>query len=51
MHQPMLTLDFLDRATTLHGDVTGIVADDGTGYIYEEVGERVDRLSYQLLVM
>ena len=48
MHQPMLTLDFLDRATDLYGDVTGVVAHDGTEFTYREFGERVNALSRAL---
>jgi len=49
MFRPMLTTDFLDRAVTLYGDETGVVADDGTAFTYAEFGERVDRLSNALL--
>ena len=49
MHQPMTTLDFLDRAVDLYDDVTGVVAHDGTEYTYGEFGERVDRLSNALV--
>ncbi|ELY61938.1 long-chain-fatty-acid--CoA ligase [Natronococcus jeotgali] len=48
MKQPLLTTDFLDRAVNLFGDDIGIVADDGTEFTYNEVGERVDRLSNAL---
>jgi fatty-acyl-CoA synthase len=44
----MLTLDFLDRATDLYGDVTGVVAHDGTEFTYSEFGERVNSLSHAL---
>jgi fatty-acyl-CoA synthase len=49
MKVEMLTTDFLDRALDLYGDVTGVVAADGTEYTYEEFGERVDRLSNALV--
>jgi fatty-acyl-CoA synthase len=48
MNVPMLTTDFLDRGVDLYGDVTAIVADDGTEYSYAEFGERVNRLSNAL---
>jgi len=48
MRQPMLTLDFLDRAVDLYGDRVGVVAHDGTEYTYDEFGERVDRVSNAL---
>jgi fatty-acyl-CoA synthase len=44
----MLTLDFLDRATELYGDVTGVVAHDGTEFTYGEFGDRVNALSNAL---
>lgn len=48
MKQPLLTTDFLDRAVNLYGDDIGIVANDGTEFTYNEVGERIDRLSNAL---
>ncbi|MGQ4555377.1 long-chain-fatty-acid--CoA ligase [Halobellus sp. GM3] len=45
MHRPLLTTDFLDRAVELFGDDVGLIADDGTEYTYNELGERIDRLS------
>ena len=45
MHQPMTTLDFLDRGVDVYGDAVGVVAHDGTEYTYAEFGERVDRMA------
>ncbi|PSQ13973.1 long-chain fatty acid--CoA ligase [Halobacteriales archaeon QS_8_69_73] len=48
MRREMLTTDFLDRAVDLYGDVTGVVAHDGTEYTYAELGARVGRLANAL---
>lgn len=48
MKRPMLTTDYLDRAVNLFGGDVGVVAEDGTEFTYNEVGERVDRLSAAL---
>ena len=48
MKREMLTLDFLDRASDIYGDVTGIVAHDGTEYTYAELDDRVNRLANAL---
>ncbi|WP_256290112.1 class I adenylate-forming enzyme family protein [Halobellus inordinatus] len=48
MHRPLLTTDFLDRATELYGDDVGVIADDGTEFTYGELGARVNRLSNAL---
>ncbi|WP_246999436.1 long-chain-fatty-acid--CoA ligase [Halosolutus gelatinilyticus] len=49
MKQEMRTTDFLDRAVDLYGDVTGVVAHDGTEYTYDEVNDRVNRLAHALV--
>ncbi|NUB91648.1 long-chain-fatty-acid--CoA ligase [Haloterrigena sp. SYSU A121-1] len=48
MRQEMLTTDFLERAVDSYGDVTGVVAHDGTEYTYAEVNDRVNRLAHAL---
>ena len=48
MRREMLTTDFLDRAVDLYGDVTGVVAHDGTEYTYAELDARVGRLANAL---
>ncbi|MFB6157693.1 MAG: long-chain-fatty-acid--CoA ligase [Haloferacaceae archaeon] len=48
MKVQMLTTDFLDRGIDLYGDVTGVVADDGTAYTYDEFGDRVNRAANAL---
>jgi fatty-acyl-CoA synthase len=48
MKQPLLTTDFLDRAAELFGDDIGIIADDGTEFTYNELDDRVNRLSNAL---
>ncbi|SEW01128.1 long-chain-fatty-acid--CoA ligase [Natrinema salifodinae] len=48
MKEEMRTTDFLDRAVDIYGDVTGIVAHDGTEYTYAEVNERVNRFAHAL---
>jgi fatty-acyl-CoA synthase len=44
----MLTTDFLERAVDVYGDVTGIVAHDGTEYTYAEFGDRIARFATAL---
>ncbi|WP_122089144.1 long-chain-fatty-acid--CoA ligase [Halalkalicoccus subterraneus] len=48
MHKPLLTTDFLDRARTHYGDQEAVVATTGERFTYDELGERVDRLSAAL---
>ena len=48
MKDEMLTLDFLDRAVDIYGDVTGVVAHDGTEYTYTELNDRVNKLAHAL---
>ncbi|APX95500.1 long-chain-fatty-acid--CoA ligase [Natronorubrum daqingense] len=48
MKREMLTTDFLERAVYDYGDVTGVVAHDGTEYTYEEVDDRVNQLAHAL---
>ena len=48
MHRPMTTLDFLDRGVSLYGDCVGVIADDGTTFTYDELGDRVDRAAVAL---
>ncbi|WP_336000410.1 long-chain-fatty-acid--CoA ligase [Halorientalis halophila] len=49
MKKELLATDFLDRATDLYGDSTGVIADDGTRYTYAEFGDRVNQLSRALV--
>ncbi|MDL5363669.1 class I adenylate-forming enzyme family protein [Halalkalicoccus sp. NIPERK01] len=49
MQVDMTTLDFLDRATDVYADVTGVIAHDGTEYTYVEFADRVNRVSNALL--
>ncbi len=48
MQLPMLTTDYLDRATELYGDQVGVVADDGTEYTYRQFADRINQLSRAL---
>ncbi|MFC6906165.1 long-chain-fatty-acid--CoA ligase [Halalkalicoccus tibetensis] len=48
MHKPLLTTDFLDRARRHYGDREAVVATTEERYTYDELGERVDRLSAAL---
>lgn len=48
MHKPLLTTDFLDRARRHYGGEEAVVATTGERFSYEELGERVDRLSAAL---
>ncbi|WP_336363261.1 long-chain-fatty-acid--CoA ligase [Halalkalicoccus salilacus] len=48
MHKPLLTTDFLDRARDHYGDQEAVVATTGERFSYEELGDRVDRLSAAL---
>ena len=45
MHKPLLTTEFLDRARKHYGDQEAVVATTGERFTYEELGDRVDRLS------
>ena len=51
MNIEMTTLDYLDRSEELYGDLTGVVAHDGTEYTYGEFAERVYRLANALRVL
>ncbi|WP_440008868.1 class I adenylate-forming enzyme family protein [Halomicrococcus sp. SG-WS-1] len=48
MHKPLLVTDFLDRARNHYGDQEAVVATTGERYTYDELGDRVDRLSAAL---
>jgi fatty-acyl-CoA synthase len=48
MYKPLLTTDFLDRARRHYGGEEAVVATTGERFSYEELGERVDRLSAAL---
>jgi fatty-acyl-CoA synthase len=48
MHKPLLVTDFLDRARDHYGDREAVVATTGERFTYEELGDRVDRLSAAL---
>ncbi|WP_255197524.1 long-chain-fatty-acid--CoA ligase [Halorarius litoreus] len=48
MKKELLATDFLDRATDLYGDSTGVITNDGTTYTYAEFGDRVNQLSHAL---
>ncbi|SDX96112.1 long-chain-fatty-acid--CoA ligase [Halopenitus persicus] len=49
MKRPLLTTDYLDRAVTLYGDDVGVIAEDGTEFTYNELNDRINRLSNALL--
>jgi fatty-acyl-CoA synthase len=49
MDAPTMTYQFLDRAANYYGEKVGVVADDGTEYTYDDLAERVNRLSNALL--
>ncbi|XGI83098.1 long-chain-fatty-acid--CoA ligase [Halorutilales archaeon Cl-col2-1] len=48
MKKELLVTDFLDRARRHYGDAEAVVATTGERYTYDELGDRVDRLSAAL---
>ncbi|WP_396611246.1 long-chain-fatty-acid--CoA ligase [Haloferax sp. S1W] len=48
MHSELLATEFLDRARTYYGELDAVVTTTGDRLTYDELGERVDRLSAAL---
>ncbi|KAB1192981.1 long-chain-fatty-acid--CoA ligase [Haloferax sp. MBLA0076] len=48
MHRELLATEFLDRARRYYGEMEAVVATTGERFTYDELGERVDRLSAAL---
>ena len=48
MYKSLLVTEFLDRARDHYGDQEAVVATTGERYTYDELGDRVDRLSAAL---
>src|SRR6056297_4208214 len=48
MHRELLATEFLDRARRYYGEMDAVISTTGERYTYDELGDRVDRLSAAL---